>query len=567
MVKKIIIPAVLLVSGGIILFILSHKTDALNPNHQCVSCHVTHEASGPNLNNAASAEDVCLTCHGPAGIATKKASVHTNKSGSIYAPFTMTCRDCHDAHDSMSNYLSGTNMVMVGSDVDGSGFARISTPNSGIREVVFESRGINAGNPSLHSFADNDEDSNSYWDGICETCHTQTYHRNSGVPIPVHHVGETCTTCHPHEDGFLATAGGCSDCHGSPQDNGDGPPTRRTVVSEFTSTSHHVAGGTVTDDDCGVCHYEAVDSSYHMNNQIDLRDPDDGTDSTLISFSQFSRNTNSDVLESWATDVQSYFCLHCHDADGATATNFSGDPLQPFSSPDRDVPDTAAQFSTSNTFHHAVLGAGDNPYCIPSASNGNNITMEPPWNQDATHDLISCFDCHIAGGHGGSNQRMLRFAIDFDTMETVASKTDLPLGMGATVDSFCTLCHKASVYVSATDSEAAGSMYEYHGASQNQHGSAGGNKLSCMGCHAGIVNLGDPVPDNGSARGNIHGRSFTWPTGSFAAGSSTDHFMLGGFIGGWDTGTDKQGNPIGLCSGGDCSHKGSSTKNGQSYSR
>ncbi len=434
------------------------------------------------------------------------------------------------------------------------------------------------------------DDDNSPWNGICQTCHTQTdRHRNSAAVLHSHEVAVACTGCHTHEgeaavdeDGFKAS--GCANCHNTSQDNGDGPPTRRAVVGEFALASHHVAGGSVTDDDCGVCHYEAVDGAFHKNNQVDLRDPDDGTDATLISFSQFSRNTSSDTLESWVTDVQDNFCLKCHDTGGATATNFSGNALQPFSSPSRDVPDVYGQFDTANSFHHAVRGAGSNPYTIPSASNGSNITMELPWNQDATHDQISCFDCHGVPdgsgivkeiGHGSTNQRMIRTAVDFDAMETATDPSDPDLsGMGATVETFCTTCHKASVYVSSSDPESVGSIFEYHGLGQQQHGAPspsntqGQNELGCMGCHGGIVNFGDqpknPPPTywpNGAARGNIHGGSFDWSTTTSFAAGPTDYFMLGGWIGGWQISGSS-----GECSGGDCNHGG--TKNpGQNYTR
>jgi hypothetical protein len=165
---------------------------------------------------------------------------------------------------------------------------------------------------------------------------------------------------------------------------------------------------------------------------------------------------------------------------------------------------------------------------------------------------------------------MVRTAVDFDAMEAAGAAGDpglLPVGMGVTVESFCTVCHKTSVYVSATDSEAAGSIFERHGQSQQQHSAAGGNELGCMGCHGGIIDFGPPGPDNGALRGNLHGDTFVWPTGAFSAGSTVEHFMLGGWLGGWETGTSRQGDPIGLCSGGDCNHTGTSSKNGQSYTR
>jgi len=552
------------------------STEALNPNHgNCSICHSLHNSPGQTLTNNAVVEVLCLSCHGPAGAATKKAEVHKNKPSSSYAPFTMTCPDCHDPHDNRQNWLGSTNIKQIGRNISGSLDARINTPNSGVRDVVFVSRGTDAGGPSLHSFADNDQDGNSIYDGACEVCHTlAANHRNNSGGNHAHYTGQTCTQCHDHTNYFNGSGGGCTGCHGSPQDKGDGGPTRRAIVGEFSLTSHHVLGGAVTDDDCGVCHYEAVDGAYHQNNQVDLRNPDNASVGALISFAQFSRNTSTDVLESWVTNVQNNFCLKCHDADGATATNFSGNPLRPFSAASRDVPNIFAKLDPANNYHHAVRGPGTNDYCIPSAANASQITMEPPWNQDANHDMISCFDCHGASGHGGANQRMLRTAINIDGMIAAGQAGDpnlLPAGLGSTVETFCTRCHKLSVYFAA-DPEAAGSIFEKHPGNIGQHGSpasGGQNTLGCLGCHAAPVQFNNNVPPsgNGGFPGTIHGGNFVWPTGTFSAGVSTETFMLGGWISGWSWGYDKQGNPVGYCGGGDCNHTGSSRNNGQSYTR
>lgn len=525
-------------------------TTALNSNHSCDICHSIHSAPGQALTNNAVVEDLCLSCHGAAGVSSLKAEVHTNTAGSSYPAFTMTCLDCHDPHDSMQNYLGGTNLDMVGSDRDGTGLAKISTPNSGIRDVVFVSRGTDVSEPSLYSFADGDEDNDGVYDGVCEVCHTQVSHHrnNAGGGDHTHYVGMTCTGCHPHNGNFHPSGGGsCKACHDTSQG------VRRAIEGEFSLTSHHVLGGTVTDDDCGVCHYESVDgTNYHNNGVVDLRNPDDGTDATLITFTDFSRNTGSDALESWVTDVQDNFCMKCHDADGATATNFSGNALQPFSSGSRNVPNVFDKFDTSNSFHHTVRGVNNNPYCVPSATNGSNITMVSPWNQDAGHDQISCFDCHGTSGHGSGNQRMLRTSINFDAIETGSYST----AIGSTIESFCTTCHKATVYVSGAP-EALGSMFEYHPGGQNQHGASGGNDFGCLGCHAGIVNEGG-ITDNGAARGNIHGGSFTWPAGSKSPGAASIKFMLGGWLNGWDYNAS-----TGYCWGGDCAHG----KNAKTYTR
>ena len=539
-----------IISVGVIYW--PKTSAALNPNHSCDICHSIHSAPGQSLTNNAVVEDLCLSCHGAAGISSLKADIHINRTSSSYPSFTMSCIDCHDPHDNMQNWLGGTNLKMIGLDQDGSDIARISTPNSGFRDVVFESRGSDVSEPSLYSFADGDEDANGNYDGVCEVCHTQVgYHRNNSSGDHGHYVGQTCTDCHRHDSNFHPSGGSnCLACHDTAQG------VRRAISGEFSLTSHHVAAGAVSNGDCGVCHYESVDgANYHNNGIVNLRDPDDGSAATLISFTDFTRNTSSESLEAWVIDVQDNFCLKCHDSDGATATNLSGNPLRPFSSGTVNVPNVFDRFDNSNSFFHPIRGAGSNPYCIPSTDNGNNITMELPWNQDSGHDRISCFDCHGAAGHGHSNQRLLRSAIDFAGMESGSYTTAL----GLSIESFCTICHKSSVYVAAADPEAAGSLFEFHPGGQSQHAAAGAgsNELGCLGCHAGIVNEGG-ITDNGSSRGNVHGGNFTWPADSGSPGANSIKFMLGGWLNGWNYNA-----ATGYCWGDNCSHG----KNSKTYTR
>jgi predicted CXXCH cytochrome family protein len=153
--------------------------------HVCTYCHDPH--GGPNTANLLD-EDVevlCLTCHGPGGVATAKADTHEGH----------TCLDCHDKHLYVDHWLGGENLDTVGPEDPLTGLARILTPAGNLLDVVFESRGTDAGEPSLHSFADDDEDGNGVYDGVCEVCH-----REEGVDN--HNFGRTCTVCHDHGDGF-----------------------------------------------------------------------------------------------------------------------------------------------------------------------------------------------------------------------------------------------------------------------------------------------------------------------------------------------------------------------------
>ena len=196
--------SLVLVVIGVIVLSRPDGTGALNPSHNgCATCHTLHGAPGQSLTNDLSVEVLCLSCHGPAGVATKKAEVHTNSTGSSYPYFRMTCMDCHNPHDDMENVYGGLNLAQVGKKLDSSGVARIDTPNSGIRDVVFMSRGTDVGDPSLYSFADADEDKNGVYNCVCEVCHTQTrFHRNNSSGTHRHQTGRTCTNCHRHTTYF-----------------------------------------------------------------------------------------------------------------------------------------------------------------------------------------------------------------------------------------------------------------------------------------------------------------------------------------------------------------------------
>lgn len=173
--------------------------------HECNYCHNIHGAPGFSLLSTAQVEVLCLTCHGPTGISTLKADVHSNKTPrSSYPDFRISCRGCHDPHDNVASWTGGLNIKLIGPRKEAlTSYATVSTPNSGVRYVVFQSRGTDEGQPSLHSFADSDQDGNSYYDGICETCHTLTGHHTNDAPDLLHHTGETCTRCHLHTKRFL----------------------------------------------------------------------------------------------------------------------------------------------------------------------------------------------------------------------------------------------------------------------------------------------------------------------------------------------------------------------------
>lgn len=202
--RRIVVALVLIAAPGLAF--------ALNPSHQCSFCHNLH---GALITPPAQQQTMCLTCHGPAGTSTLKAAEHRNAQNSAYPTFNFACRNCHDPHDSLDNWQTGTtgrrNIKMVGVIRNGTNNAMLATPKNGDQHVLFESRGSNVGQTTLHSFADNNQDgqvspTGLSWDGVCEVCHTATkHHRNNAKST--HQTGNTCTaSCHRHSWGFMRQA-------------------------------------------------------------------------------------------------------------------------------------------------------------------------------------------------------------------------------------------------------------------------------------------------------------------------------------------------------------------------
>ena len=163
-------------------------------------CNGCHHA---NAKKESVREVMCLGCHGPGGPSKLRAASHAS----------LDCWDCHTVHaNTPINVEGGQNRMNLKPSIDKTGqhsnpdtypgasnnleLPDLGTLPENLVPVVFESRGPAHGEPSLHSFSDGDEDRNGTYDGICEACH-QPYLQQTG-----HHIGETCTSCHPHNLGF-----------------------------------------------------------------------------------------------------------------------------------------------------------------------------------------------------------------------------------------------------------------------------------------------------------------------------------------------------------------------------
>jgi hypothetical protein len=324
-----------------------------NGEVECSTCHATHNADSGGANGgagdgmllrAANDDALCRTCH----------TEHINHG--VSGPWQPGCRDCHDVHDPGS-----TNLSLVSRTINGTPI-QFETNTSGLNDFIHS----NHSPPS--------------YDGVCEVCHTQTaHHQNSAAGDHTHYANHlVCTDCHAHSAGFMPTGGSCTDCHGQPQDNGDGVPVggRRAVVGDFAQTSHHVQGD-VQAGDCQVCHDMTQHKGGHVRLKL-LHDPNNVIELT-------GRPTEDPV----AAQAVSPFCLSCHDEHGHAPLS-DGQPAP------------AVDASLWNNAAHKTGGAAGMP--LSCMGDGGN------------------FGCH-GNGHGSPNMKMLSTAA------------------GAGLGSFCYNCH------------------------------------------------------------------------------------------------------------------------------
>lgn len=432
----------------------SQDAGALNPNHECSFCHNLHGSAGGPLLVEAFNEAVCLSCHGPAGASVLEAAIHSPAGGD--GPFS--CTDCHDPHDNQENWKdpgdsTRTNLKMV--------LPQITTPNTGLMDVLFESRGTGSGSDvSLHSFADDNEDDDdaatssptsgwtgNVYDGVCEVCHTTTaHHRNTGDPFDAGHqnAGKTCVDCHPHDGGFMPTGGDCTTCHNTVRDNTDGFPTwqsgRRAIVPEFSRASHHVSVA-ITAADCEVCHFQGPN---HQTGNVRLKNADTGAEMVILA------NDANPLTDATEAAKLTAFCLACHDADGANgAAPFSDGVFPP---PYIDSPWWAAG-SHNSLGNISCFGDGSTTGCHGSGHGSLKKKILAPADAGPGTDNVDeeeglCFSCH-----DGSP------AVDIQTFFAATPRHRINDGEQTADgrDAECTLCHNQH-YASPTPAHTDGNL-------------------------------------------------------------------------------------------------------------
>ena len=488
----------------------------------CFSCH---NINGPSGMNEASK---MIAYYYDRSVNPGTRSGHGIISGGGYVPSggRLPCYDCHNPHGSAGYNGQGANAFLLSDERPGwYGLTDIKNDSAQVRRFCFgchpSSDGIGGGTVegiTLSPLPNTVSAHLSTATTHCYDCHGRDYSSSEGHNVHNPSPGGYCVTCHNvAQDGI------------------------RPIVPEFSLNAHHAIAigqnGTVTNEDCGVCHMEGsaqtgdINSVYHRNGLIDLRNPDDGT--ALTGFTSLTRDTTSAILESWVVEVQNDFCLKCHDANGAVSPDAQvsgGSAYTPFTDQNASVIDVYDQFAPTNTSYHPVVAPGNNPYTVPSSQNNFTATLLPPFNQSANHDLISCFDCHQTTAHGSANSGILRD-------ETYFRQPTLSSSFANAQKNFCGRCHNLQYYISYSNGV---SRFSDHNRSPHVGGMGGGgggmskNDMSCRGCHAGIYDYdNDASCDNGAGIGRIHGYTHTNLACAKTPGTNPPAFLFGGYISGW----------------------------------
>ncbi|UCE60588.1 MAG: hypothetical protein JSU63_02325 [Phycisphaerales bacterium] len=202
---------------------------------KCATCHDQHsqDIAAPYLRM--NSTQLCRSCH-------SEHIIHTPQGD-----WQPVCTDCHAPHDPDDRNLS---LVAGG----------VFNQTLGIEKpVVLTSRS------GANSFADGD----GTYDGICEVCHTETtFHKHDGSG-GAHNEGVTCTGCHAHADGFMAS-GACDACHGAPP--ATGAHLVHFGVNDLGLVSYggtdNVSTAAAYGFQCGTCH--PLSFTAHMNGSVDV---------------------------------------------------------------------------------------------------------------------------------------------------------------------------------------------------------------------------------------------------------------------------------------------------------
>ena len=461
----------------------------------CDYCHNVHGGGGfIPLTDHNRDVDLCLSCHDDGAPPTyngepvpKGAAVHAGADHA--AADTTSCVDCHD-HEGEA----GGSLALIP--------RQLNSRYTGLKTVVFTAR------TGTNSFADG----NTTYDGVCEVCHTQTAQHRADGSAGQHNAAADCTACHRHDTGFQG-AGGCTGCHNTPQDNGDGVPVggRRAVVGEFARASHHVSvtpADSIPDGDCTTCH----DMAQHQQGSVRLKNADNAGIVYAL--------TGDPAIDSTEAAKLTAFCLACHDADAAGGSPPFSDGLTP------PVIDNNAWMTSSHENSAAIVGCfGSGAFGCHATGHGsekaNLLGLQPSAPADSGGGSTNttyyeeegfCFNCHRSGGVAATKDMLTRFS-------SAINWVDQPAGLYASsnlndrhdvqhqaqvqggIKIECTDCHDPHAANPARPYRLDPDPTDGHVPGTNWYFSAyqtAGDELSefCLDCHDRVLLRGSPATDS-----------------------------------------------------------------------
>lgn len=198
-----------------LLLLLPAELTAASPHEaesgvECLECHALGQGAwGVSLPRGTDQELLCKSCHNPTGQAAAKSDVAMHPTGAG----VVDCGSCHFVHfpqpvtDPHAGGATAPNLSLVRPDTGA------YVPGA-LEPALLQVR------PEHFAFTE------PPFNGICQSCHTQTaYHRNDGSADTSHNAGSDCTSCHPHDSGFgsldheaagvVTAVPSCMECHGA----------------------------------------------------------------------------------------------------------------------------------------------------------------------------------------------------------------------------------------------------------------------------------------------------------------------------------------------------------------
>ncbi len=232
----------------------------------CTSCH--GDATRTTFDTASPPKDTCGNTATSGGTLPNRVGAHaTHLTGVTNISNAVACNECHVSNGAGGVGHPGAVCSTARAPVDFGSIAKGGDGWDGAKVPAWDPTTQGCGSTYCHgNFRPLNNTAAVSWNTtiLCNGCH--------GIPPgnAVHSGQTTCDGCHTgytttsanlttHINGKLEVKAGCLDCHTTAA---QGP--RRALSADFTKTSHHAGnagatmGGTLTNNDCIVCHAEGT---------------------------------------------------------------------------------------------------------------------------------------------------------------------------------------------------------------------------------------------------------------------------------------------------------------------